>query len=80
MKEDFEKLGLEVTVVDTTSASFLDDLQSALQAVLGRCVACGATGRSEMTIRAIDHTTYFIIYPEDMHDMHAACNGNSVWT
>jgi len=32
MKEDFEKLGLEVTIVDTTSPNFLKDLSSALKA------------------------------------------------
>lgn len=30
MQEDFEKLGLEVTIVDTTSPSFLEDLSTAL--------------------------------------------------
>jgi len=30
MKEDFEKLGLEVTIVDTTSRTFLEDLSQAL--------------------------------------------------
>lgn len=42
MKEDFEKLGLEVSVVDTTSASFLEDLQAALQAVWTSCGAAWA--------------------------------------
>eukprot|EP00435_Cladocopium_sp_Y103_P010079 s297_g2.t1 len=32
MKEDFEKLGLEVTIVDTTSKTFLEDLSGALRA------------------------------------------------
>ena len=32
MKEDFEKLGLEVTIVDTTSPTFLQDLSQALVA------------------------------------------------
>lgn len=31
MKEDFEKLGLEVTIVDTTSKTFLEDLSCALK-------------------------------------------------
>ena len=30
MQEDFEKLGLEVTIMDTTSPKFLEDLSSAL--------------------------------------------------
>ena len=77
MQEDFEKLGLEVTIMDTTSPKFLEDLSSALlKRRVGLLLATNTIMRCDIILMAaeLQMPSVWVIHeswPQDQLDHYA---------
>ncbi|CAJ1361289.1 unnamed protein product [Effrenium voratum] len=76
MKDDFEKLGLEVTIVDTTSPTFLDDLSKALLARHVGILLANTIMRCDIILMAVElkMPSVWVIHeswPQDQLDHYA---------
>eukprot|EP00913_Durusdinium_trenchii_P034764 g32519.t1 len=76
MKEDFEKLGLEVTIVDTTAPSFLKDLSGALRERKVGLVLANTIMRCDIILMAaeLQMPSVWVIHeswPQDQLDHYA---------